>query len=321
MADFSLQNKKIWVAGETGMVGRAVLRALEKFDVELLSAPHSALDLTDQKSTFDWIAKNKPDAIFMAAARVGGIGANNDYPADFIRDNLAIAQNVIEGAHRADVQNLLFLGSSCIYPRDADQPIKETALLTGPLELTNEAYAIAKIAGFKMCQFYKRQYGRSYISAMPTNLYGPYDRFDTEYSHVIPAMMMKFDRAVQEKAKQVRVWGTGAPLREFLHVDDLANALIILMQKYDDEMPVNIGSGEEVSIRGLAQAMKSITGFEGEIIFDPLKPDGTPRKLLDSSKMRALDWAPEITLERGLRETYAWYRSGERAGFTHRQKG
>jgi GDP-L-fucose synthase len=303
MADFSLSGKRVWVAGETGLVGHALMRVLEQHDIHLLSAPHWALDLTDQKATFDWIARNKPDAIFMAAAKVGGIGANVTYPADFIRDNLFIAQNVIEGAHRANVERLLFLGSSCIYPKHATQPIKEEALLTGPLEETNEAYAIAKIAGLKLCQFYKRQYGRNYISAMPTNLYGPYDRFDENASHVIPAMMLKFASA----RGPLTLWGTGAPLREFLHVDDLAAALILMMEKYHGETPLNIGSGTEISIRDLAMSMQKITGFKGDIIFDDSRPDGTPRKLLDSSKIRALGWSPKITLEQGLHETYDWY--------------
>jgi GDP-L-fucose synthase len=303
MADFSLTGKRVWVAGETGLVGRAIIRRLENHDIQLLSAPHWSLDLVNQKETFDWIARNKPDAIFMAAAKVGGIGANAEYPADFIRDNLAIAQNVIDGAHRADVPRLLFLGSSCIYPKHAPQPIRESALLTGPLEETNEAYAIAKIAGLKMCQFYKRQYGRAYISAMPTNLYGPYDRFDERASHVIPAMMLKFHKA----GGSVDLWGTGKPLREFLHVDDLAAALVIMMENYNDESPLNIGSGEEITIKDLAALMKETTGFTGDIRFDPSKPDGTPRKLLDSSNMRALGWKPEITLEHGLRQAYEWF--------------
>lgn len=304
MAEFSLKGKRIWVAGETGLVGRALLRALERHDVHILSAPHWSLDLTDQRATFEWIARNKPDAIFMAAAKVGGIGANAAYPADFIRDNLAIAQNVIDGAHRADVSRLLFLGSSCIYPKNAPQPIEEGALLTGPLEETNEAYAIAKIAGLKMCQFYKRQYGRSYISAMPTNLYGPYDRFDANASHVIPAMMLKFHNA---QGSSVGLWGTGTPLREFLHVDDLAAALILMMERYYGETHLNIGSGEEVSIAALAGMMKAVTGYAGDIHFDASKPDGTPRKFLDSSKIRTLGWQPQISLEQGLRETYEWF--------------
>lgn len=302
MADiFSLKGKRVWIAGETGMVGRAILRALP--DCDVLSAPHCILDLTDQRATFDWIQKHRPDAIFMAAARVGGIGANSMYPADFIRDNLAIAQNVVEGAHRAGVEHLLFLGSSCIYPRDAAQPIREDALMTGPLELTNEAYAIAKIAGLKLCEFYRAQYGRRYISAMPTNLYGPYDCFDADKSHVIPAMMMKFDAA----GDNVNLWGTGKALREFLHVDDLAAALIVMMERYDGVAPVNIGSGREISIAALAEAIKDVTGFQGSVTFDAARPDGTPRKLLCSSKMRAMGWVPEISLEEGLREIWRWY--------------
>lgn len=307
---FSLKGRRVWVAGETGMVGRAILRALR--DCEILSAPHAALDLTDQAATFAWIKHNRPHAIFMAAARVGGIGANAAQPADFIRDNLAIAQNVIEGAHRADVPRLLFLGSSCIYPRNAAQPIREDALMTGPLEKTNEAYAVAKIAGLKMCQFYKAQYGHSYMSAMPTNLYGPYDRFDKNASHVIPAMMMKFHTAVKMRAPHVFLWGTGRPLREFLHVDDLAAALIRMMENYNGDAPVNIGSGDEISIAGLAALMKKVTGFEGSIIYDASRPDGTPRKLLDSSIMRAMDWAPIISLEEGLQDVYAWYGAQQR---------
>lgn len=303
MADFSLQGKRVWVAGETGLVGRAIIRAFEDYDIHLLSAPHWALDLTDQRATFDWLARNKPDVVFLAAAKVGGIGANASYPADFIRDNLAIAQNVIEGAHRANVPRLLFLGSSCIYPKHAPQPITEDSLLTGPLEETNEAYAIAKIAGLKMCQFYHRQFGRAYIAAMPTNLYGPYDRFDADVSHVIPAMMLKFHQA----ENVVDLWGTGTPLREFLHVDDLARALILIVERYDGETPLNIGSGEEISIGDLALLMRDVTGFKGAIKFDTAKPDGTPRKFLDSSKIRALGWMPQIALEQGLPETYAWY--------------
>lgn len=321
---FPLQGKRIWVAGETGLVGRALVRALSSMHVELLSAPRANLDLTDQKDTFAWIAREKPDVIFMAAAKVGGIGANAATPADFIRDNLSIALNVIEGAHRADVPRLVFLGSSCIYPKHAPQPIVEESLLSGPLEETNEAYAVAKIAGLKLCQFYARQYGRKYISAMPTNLYGPYDRFDEQESHVIPAMMMKFDRAKRNGAKRVGLWGTGTPQREFLHVDDLAAALIFFAVRYAGDDFVNIGSGEEVSIRALAGMMKNVTGFEGEVVFDVLEPDGAPRKFLNSSKIRALGWLPEIRLKDGLQSTYEWYSDsliGERPGFAHRQEG
>jgi len=304
---FSFRHKKIWVAGETGLVGRALTRALSAYDLQILSAPHSALELTDQRATFDWLSDNKPDCVIVAAAKVGGIGANTQSPADFICENLAIAGNVIEGAHRAGVQHLLFLGSSCIYPREAPQPISENSLMTGPLEPTNEAYAIAKIAGLKLCQFYTRQHGRNYISAMPTNLYGPFDRFHAERGHVIPAMMMKFHEAKISGAREVVLWGTGAPLREFLHVDDLARALLVQMENYTGEEPLNVGSGEEIAIYDLAQIMKRVTGYQGEIVFDSSKPDGMPRKFLNSSKIRALGWSPTIDLVEGLGQAYAWY--------------
>ncbi len=309
MADiaYPLAGQKIWVAGETGLVGCALIRSLSSKNVTILSAPHAMLDLTDQHATFEWIARERPDVIFVAAARVGGIGANISYPAEFIRDNLAIALNVIEGAHRADVNRLVYLGSSCAYPKFAAQPIGEDALLTGALEETNEAYAIAKIAGMKMCEFYRRQYGRHYIAAMPTNLYGPYDRFDVQASHVIPAMMMKFHEAVVTRALRVSLWGSGNPLREFLHTDDLAAALLCIAERYDSDMPINIGSGEEISIAALAQVMKEVTGYHGEIEFDSTKPDGTPRKLLDSSRLHALGWMPEIKLKDGLAATYEWF--------------
>lgn len=314
MADpfYPLTGKKIWVAGETGLVGRAMLRALSARNVRILSAPHSMLDLTNQKDTHAWLKANKPDVIFIAAAKVGGIGLNASSPADFIQTNLSIALNVIDGAHRADVQRLVFLGSSCAYPKFAAQPIAEGALLTGALEETNEAYAIAKIAGMKMCEFYRRQHGRDYISVMPTNLYGPYDRFDAQASHVIPAMMLKFHEGAISRTPSVTLWGTGKPLREFLYVDDLASALLHISERYDGAAPVNIGSGEEIDIAGLATLMKNITGYRGEIIFDPAKPDGTPRKLLDSSKIRAMGWAPSIPLSRGLASTYEWFCSSQK---------
>jgi GDP-L-fucose synthase len=314
MADplFALRGKRVWVAGETGLVGNALCRALQKYDIELLSAPHAALDLRDKDKTHQWLKANRPDMIFMAAARVGGIGANAASPVEFLQDNLSIAQNVIEGAHLADVPRLVFLGSSCIYPKDASQPIREEYLLTGPLEPTNEAYALAKIAGLKLCAYYRAQYGRRYISAMPTNLYGPHDRFDADASHVIPAIMLKFHRAKEIHAPYVELWGTGAPLREFLYVDDLAQALLMLAENYDEVAPVNIGSGEEVSIKALSAMMKDIVGYHGDIRFDPSKPDGTMRKFLDSSKIRALGWTPQTPLEKGLAETYAWFCETER---------
>lgn len=306
MAEFPLRGQRVWVAGEAGLVGRALVRALERMDVHLLSAPRRVLDLTDQQATYGWIARHKPDVVFVAAAKVGGIGANMSFPAEFIRDNLAIAHNVIEGSHRAGVPRLLFLGSSCVYPRNAPQPIAGEALLSGPLEESNRAYAVAKIAGLEMCRFYKQQYGRSYISAMPTNLYGPYDRFDVHDSHVIPAMMLKFHEA-RARGGDVGLWGTGTALREFLHVDDLAQALILMAERYDGDVPLNIGSGEEVSIARLAEMLRAVTGFQGMVMFDPSKTDGTPRKCLESSNIRGLGWAPAITLQQGLHETYAWF--------------
>ncbi len=302
---FPLAGSRVFVAGETGMVGQAIVRALQaRGDVVLSSAPHSALDLTDQRATLDWLSLARPDVVFLAAGCVGGIGANVCYPADFIRDNLAIAQNVIDGAHRAGVERLVYFGSSCIYPRDAAQPIVEEALLTGTLESTNEAYAIAKIAGIKLCQFYRRQYGRRYISVMPTNLYGPHDRYDLEKSHVIPAMMMKFADAVRTGAGRVTLWGTGTPLREFLHVDDLADAALFLCEGYDGESHINVGSGEEVSIKALARMIADVAGFDGEIVFDASKPDGMKRKLLDCTKINAMGWGARIDLREGLLQNY-----------------
>lgn len=294
----------MWIAGQTGLVGRTLTDELQNHDVELLSAPHSVLDLTQQQATFDWLAAHKPDVVFMAAGRVGGIGANAAYPADFIRDNLSMTLNVIDGAHKAGVDRLVFLGSSCIYPRNATNPIGEGALLTGALEPTNEAYAIAKIAGLKLCEHYRAQYSRNYISVMPTNLYGVHDKFDKEDGHVIPAMMMKFMEAKKAGADKVTLWGTGAPLREFLYAPDLARALVAVVEYYDDAPPINIGSGEEVSIYDLAHLIARVTGFEGDIVFDDSKPDGTPRKFLDSSKINALGWRAHTKLETGLREVY-----------------
>lgn len=309
MADFAfpLHGKRVFVAGETGLFGRAICEELKRHDCERISAPHSALDLCDAKATHQWFKENKPDAVFMAAAKVGGIGANASYPAEFLHDNLAIALNTIQGAFLAGVPRLLFLGSSCIYPKHAAQPIREDALMTGALEPTNEPYAIAKIAGMKMIGAYRRQYGCSYIAAMPTNLYGPHDRFDDNAGHVIPAMIAKFMRAKEDCADQVILWGTGTPLREFLFAPDLARALIKMMECYDGDTALNIGSGEEVSIGTLALMIAQETGFTGRIIFDPAKPDGTPRKFLNSERIQALGWAPQIHLKEGLRQTCAWY--------------
>ena len=304
---FNLEGKRIWVAGETGLVGSALCRRLRREDVTLLSAPHAALDLTRQQETEDWIGAHKPDLIFLAAARVGGIGDNAAHPADFAHINLSIAQNVIHGAYRAGVGRLVFLGSSCIYPRLAPQPIQEDSLLTGALEPTNEYYAIAKIAGVKLCQAYRRQYGCDFIAAMPTNLYGPGDRFDAHASHVIPALMVKFHQARQRNDSTVELWGTGTALREFLYVDDLADALVHIARYYEDETPLNVGSGDEISIRDLAAAIRSVVGYEGDITFNLAYPDGTPRKLLDSTRLHALGWKASTPLEEGLRKTYAWY--------------
>jgi len=303
---YPLQGKKVWVAGAGGMVGKALVRRLEREGCELLIADR-ALDLRRQVEVERWVAAHKPDAVFMAAAKVGGIHANNTKPAEFIYDNTAIETNIIHAAYLSGVKKLLFLGSSCIYPREASQPIAESALLTGPLEPTNQWYAIAKIAGLMMCQAYRRQYGCDFISAMPTNLYGPHDRFDTETSHVIPGMMAKFHRAKMKNLPQVELWGTGTPMREFLHVDELADALVVMMQSYSGEEPVNIGWGKDVSIRELAVMMAQVVGYGGAVRFNPAMPDGMMRKLLDTGRINALGWKPKITLEEGLLQTYRWY--------------
>ena len=287
------------------MVGSALVRALPVEN--LVTVPRAALDLRDQAATRQFISQHKPDAIIMAAATVGGIGDNTARPADFLYDNLMIEANIIQAAHEAGVEKLLFLGSSCIYPRDTAQPITEAALLTGALEPTNEAYAIAKIAGIKLCQSYQQQYKARFISAMPCNLYGPGDRFDELRSHVIPALMLKMHRAKQAPLPALEFWGTGTPLREFLHVDDLARALILMLEYYEGSAPVNIGSGTEITIAALATQMAQAVGYQGTITFDPAHPDGTPRKILDSRAMRALGWTPQIGLAEGLRETYEWF--------------
>lgn len=305
--DLSVEGKRIWVAGETGMVGRACLRRLESENCKIISAPHSALDLMNQAETYQWITDSKPDIIVMAAGKVGGIGANAAEPAVFLHENLAMAQNVIHGAHLADVNRLLYLGSSCIYPKEAAQPIKEEALLSGPLEPTNEGYALAKIAGIKLCQFYRQQHGRSYIAAMPTNLYGIYDHFDAEKSHVIPALILKIHKAKLLNAPHVTLWGTGASLREFLNVDDLADGLIHFLQNYDEESIVNIGSQDEISIKELSHMISDIVDYKGTIDFDSSKPDGTMRKKLDLSKMDALGWQAKTPLKEGIEHAYQWF--------------
>jgi GDP-L-fucose synthase len=289
------------------MVGAAIVRRLQREDCEIVTVPHSELDLCRQAEVEDWMAATRPDAIFLAAAKVGGIHANATYPADFIHQNLAIQTNIIATAHALGVEKLMALGSACIYPRLASQPMAETVLLTGPLEPTNEAYAIAKIAAIKLCQAYRSQYGADFISAQPNNLYGPGDNFDLETSHVIPALIAKAHAARQAGAAEMTVWGSGTPLREFLYVDDLADALVFLMKHYSGPVPVNIGSGEEVSIRALAERVAEAVGFTGELRFDASKPDGAPRKLLDAGFIKGLGWQAETSLAEGLQKTYAWY--------------
>ena len=305
---FTLAGKRIWVAGHRGMVGGAIVRRLASEDCDVVTA--GTIDLRDQAATSDWLARNRPDAIIVAAAKVGGILANDSYPADFLYDNLMIAANVIHAAHGADIDRLLFLGSSCIYPRLAAQPMAESALMTGPLEPTNEAYAIAKIAGIKLAQAYRRQHGRSYISAMPTNLYGPGDNYNAQTSHVLPALIRKAHEAKESSQQSMAVWGSGTPRREFLHVDDLADALIFLLQHFDEAEHINVGTGEDLAIADLARLVCEVVGFQGELIFDSSKPDGTPRKLLDVSKLAALGWQPSIGLREGIADAYRDFLDG-----------
>ena len=299
------KDSKIYIAGHNGMVGSAIIRKLKAEGYEKLAVRSSKeLDLRDQASVRDFFQKERPDYVFLAAAKVGGIHANNTYRADFLYDNLVMEANVIQSAHKIKVKKLLFLGSSCIYPKLAPQPLKEGSLLTGLLEPTNEPYAIAKIAGIKLCESYWDQYGDRFISAMPTNLYGPNDNYDLNNSHVLPALIRKFHTAKVNKEATVTIWGTGSPLREFLHVDDLADALVFLMNNYEERLFVNVGYGEDLSIKDLAMLIKRIVGYEGELSFDTSKPDGTPRKLMDSSRINALGWKPTITLEEGIRKVY-----------------
>ncbi|MGB3721515.1 MAG: GDP-L-fucose synthase [Pacificimonas sp.] len=306
--DFPLRGKRIYVAGHRGMVGSALVRRLEREDGTVLTSSRGEADLVRQADVEAWMAANRPDIVIVAAAKVGGILANDSYPAEFLYENLMIEANLIHAAHASDVDRLLFLGSSCIYPKLAAQPLTEDALLTGPLEPTNEWYAIAKIAGIKLCQAYRRQYGRHYISAMPTNLYGPGDNYDLAGSHVIPAMLRKMHEAKAAGADRVELWGTGTPMREFLHVDDLADACVHLLKSYDGEGHVNVGTGVDVTIRELAERVAEVTGFDGELAFDATKPDGTPRKLMDVSKLAALGWTATTELKDGLRDAYGWFR-------------
>ena len=305
--DFPLDGRRVFVAGHRGMVGSAIVRALGQRGCEVLTAPWPGVDLRRPEEVEGWMQAQGPDAVMLAAARVGGIRANGARPAEFIHDNLAIQSAVVESARRAGVGKLLFLGSSCIYPKFAPQPIPECALLSGPLEPTNEWYAVAKIAGIKLCQAYRRQYGCNYICLMPTNLYGPGDDFDLDNAHVVPALMRKMHEALSAGGEEVVVWGTGTARREFLHVDDLADAAVYLMESYAGEEHVNVGTGSDISISALAQMLKDVTGFQGRITYDPTMPDGTPRKLLDVTRAARLGWRAKIGLREGLADTYRWY--------------
>jgi len=311
---YDLSGKKIFVAGHNGMVGSAIVRALAGHNVTLITAPRADLDLRDQAAVRRFLQSERPDVVVDAAARVGGIMANASYPADFIYDNLAIELSLIDGAHRSNVEKLLFLGSSCVYPKHAPQPMREDVLLTGPLEPTNEWYAIAKIAGLKMCEAYRRQHGRDFISAMPTNLYGLNDNFDLDSSHVLPALIRKFHQAKLAQAPSVALWGTGTPRREFLNVDDLAAACVFLLEHYSRDEIINVGCGSDLTIAELAGTVAGIVGYKGTIAWDVTKPDGTPRKLLDVSRITALGWKPRIGLEAGIAQTYRWYLQQDAAG-------
>lgn len=308
------KNSKIYVAGHRGLVGSAIVRKLqEKGYSNLVYRTSAELDLRDKPQVDAFFAKEKPEFVFLAAAKVGGIVANNEYPAEFIHDNLLIQSNIIDAAYRNNVEKLLFLGSTCIYPKLAPQPLKEEYLLTGALEPTNEPYAIAKIAGIKMCESYNRQYGTKYISAMPTNLYGPNDNFDLHTSHVLPALLRKFHEAKEKNAPFVEMWGTGTPKREFLYSDDLADACVFLMNTYEGNEIVNIGVGEDITIKELGEKVKAVVGYEGDIQFDTSKPDGTPRKLVDVTKLNGFGWKAETALEDGLQKAYHWFLDNELA--------
>ena len=305
--NFSLNGKRIFVAGHTGMVGSAIVRLLNNIDCEILTVSSQELDLKHSAKVDEWFNKYRPDAVFLAAAKVGGILANSSYPTDFLIDNLSIQNSVITNAFKYKVKKLMFLGSSCIYPRNAKQPIKESSLLTGILEPTNEAYAIAKIAGIKLCQFYRKQYGVDYVSVMPTNLYGPGDNFHPKNSHVVAALISKFYEAVKLNKEEVILWGTGKPLREFMHVDDLAEGLIFLMENYSEYEHINIGTGKEISIKEFAEIIKNISGWKGKIKFDDSYPDGMPRKVMDINKISKLGWYSKIELKVGLQQAYKWF--------------
>ena len=304
---FPLAGRRVMVAGHKGMAGAAIVRRLRREDCQILVADREDLDMSRQVEVEEWLAAARPDALFLAAAKVGGILANATRPAEFLYDNLAIATNVIHSACKTGVKKLLFLGSSCIYPRQAEQPMKEEALLTGPLELTNDAYALAKIAGIKMCQAYRKQYGCDFISAMPTNLYGPGDRYDLESGHVVAALIMKIHAAKSSGAPAMTLWGTGTPLREFLYTEDLADALVFMMKHYSGESHLNVGSGREMTIRALADAIANAAGWHGTFVYDGTMPDGMPRKLLDVSRLAALGWTAQTRFEDGIKAAYDWY--------------
>jgi GDP-L-fucose synthase len=304
---FSLAGKRVWVAGHRGMVGSALVRRLAREKSEILTVGRDSVDLARQGETERWISEARPDAIFLAAAKVGGILANDTYPADFLYENLMIEANILEAAHQAKVAKVVFLGSSCIYPKFAEQPIKEDSLLTGPLEPTNEWYAIAKIAGMKLAEAYRRQHGADFVSAMPTNLYGPEDNFDLKASHVLPALIRKAHEAKARGDDTMVIWGTGTVRREFMHVDDCADALVFLMQTYSSNEHVNVGSGEDLTILALAELVRDVVGFRGRIATDTTKPDGTPRKLMSGERLQQLGWKPKISLREGVEQTYRWY--------------
>jgi len=306
---YSLRGKRVWVAGASGMVGGAIVRRLASEDCDVITATRLQLDLTRQDEVEDWLNSERPQAVIDAAATVGGIYANDSRPVDFLTDNLQIQTNILAAAHEIGVEKLLFLGSSCIYPRLAPQPIPESSLLTGPLEPTNQWYAIAKIAGVMQCQAYRKQYGRDFISCMPTNLYGPGDNFDLTSSHVLPALIVKAHEAKQRGAKDITLWGTGTPRREFLYVEDLADACVFLMKTYSAAETINVGFGSDVTIKELAETVSAVVGFKGGFTYDSSKPDGTPQKLLDSARINALGWKATTNLKDGIAKAYAWYTS------------
>lgn len=310
-SEFSLQGRRVWVAGHRGMVGAALVRRLAREACTLLTVDRSQLDLRRQAEVEAWMERERPDVVFIAAATVGGIHANDSFPARFLYDNLVIETNIIHAAHRIGVAKLVFLGSSCIYPRLAEQPMREDALLTGPLEPTNQWYAVAKIAGIKLCQAYRREYGCDYISAMPTNLYGPGDNFHPQNSHVAAALIARFAQAAQDGLEEISIWGSGSPRREFLHVDDLADGLVFLLRHYSGEEHINIGTGSDVTIRELAEMLARISGWQGRLVFDRSRPDGAPQKLMDNSRIAAMGWQSAIPLERGLQAAYDWFRQNQ----------